>query len=90
VGDWKDAFKGRRESVLYDDHIKTPSGEHPLTPERERAVRELTERLAVVEADRSGIEAAERARGTLGPDPMAPPELPSQAPFAGEPSSSTK
>jgi hypothetical protein len=31
VGGWKDAFAGTRECVLYDDRIKTPSGEHALT-----------------------------------------------------------
>lgn len=32
VGTWKDAFKGDREFILWEDRIKTPSGEHPLTP----------------------------------------------------------
>jgi hypothetical protein len=171
VGDWKDAFKGEREFVLWDDKIKTPSGERSLTShvaavvdtagnlahtsrstltrmgagaviagplgflvgvaakkgktldnrelylfvegedwadstncdpgkegrkvrdfaqkvnlavrnvervkaERERSVKDLTERLAAVEADRSAIEEAERARAALGTDPMAASQLP--------------
>lgn len=38
VGNWKDAFKGSREFVLYDDKIVTPSGSHPLTPSVEATV----------------------------------------------------
>jgi hypothetical protein len=39
--------------------------------EREVGVRELGQRLAAVEADRSAIETAERHRAALG-DPLAP------------------
>jgi hypothetical protein len=53
--------------------------------EREQRVRDLTKRLAAVESDRSGIEAAERHRAALEHGAVVPPGLapaPPDAPTA--------